>query len=285
MSELNLPESNWKADEEKKNQLATKPPQAILDLPKSNPGRKELTDEQLKDAKNDLLDKSFIKLKYPREQKFRNDPTINGQHFGLITFIPSKGATPDTDGCFGVMKFRGAFSTSSEAEGWAEELIRKTDSLNEIDVVYIGREFPVMTDNSMFTSTTREIDTRKKVDDVVKADKRAKQEKEQKEIEEVTKRQQKLLDKTHEEEKEQTFDDIEYYTMLRVKKAQALALIDDCEKKANEAKSVIESAEKDIQRLDELDSTFKDQYLAKYEQALNAVGTKLEDNPLVKFLK
>lgn len=284
--EFNPPESNWKADVEKKNtELAVKPPQAILDMPTPNPNRKDLTGEQVLDAKADLLNKNFIKLKYPREQKFRVDPIIPGQNIGLISFVPSKSATPDSDGCFGVLKFRGSFPNANEAETYAEKLVREHDSYSEIDMVYIGREFPLLLDNSMYTESTREIDIRKKVDDIVKADLKQKKEKEQKEIEDVTARQQKLLDKTHEAEKEETFNDVDYYTTLRIKKAQALSLIDEAKKRMDEAQAVIESANKDIDDLDAKYPNYKNEFLEKYENALKSTGSNVNDNPLIKYLK
>jgi hypothetical protein len=279
-------DTNWKADVEKPNtQQATKTPQAILDMPVPNPARKVLSDDELKDAKAELLDKNFVKLKFPREQKFRIDPSVPGQHIGLISFQPSKNATPDSDGCFGVLKFRGAFPNGNEAETYAETLLREHDTYAEIDMVYIGREFPLLVDNTMYTKTTREIDVRKKIDDIVKADLRQKKEKEQKEIEEVTARQQKLLDKTHEVEKDQIFDDLEFYTTLRVKKAQALSLIDEAKKRMEEAEEVVKATNVDIENLDKDHPEYKEEFFAKYENALNSIGSSVADNPLIKYLK
>jgi hypothetical protein len=278
-------DTNWKADIEKKNDIANKVPQAILDMPKPNPSRASLNESQLEDAKKELLDKNFVKLKFPREQKFRIDPSINGQQIGLISFVPSQKAIPDEDGCFGVLKFRGAFASGNEAETYAEHLLREVDTYSEIDMVYIGREFPILVDNTMYTKSTREIDIRKKLDDVVKADLRMKKEKEQKEIEEVTARQQKLLDKTHETEKEEIYNDLEFYTTLRVKKAQALSLIDEAKKRIQEAEEVVESANKEIETLDTDHPEYKEEFLGKYKNALSSIGTKAEDNPLIKYMQ
>ncbi len=278
-------ETMWHADVERKNENTTKPPQVILDLPVPNPNRKELTEEEVTHAKKDLLMKEYIKLKYPREQKFRVDPSIPGQHIGLISFIPSKNAVPDKEGCFGVLKFRGAFPNGNEAETWGEKLLREVDTTAEIDMVYIGREFPLMVDNTVYCSTTREIDLRKTVDEIVRADKKAKLEKEQKEIEEVTKRQQKLLDKTHEEEKNTIFNDLDFYTTLRVKKAQALGLKDEAMKRLEEAQAVVKSASEEIEKLDIEFPEYKDQFMEKYMQALESTGSKASDNPLIKYMK
>lgn len=275
--------NGWKADVEKKNDNGAKEPQVMKDLPKANPGRKELNESAVEDAKKELFSKRISK--FQREMKSRVDPPINGQYFGLVSFIPSKEAIPDKDGCFGVIKIRGAFSNPSEAETWGEHLLRDHDTTSEIDVFHIGKYFPLLVDNTVFTETTREIDIRKKIDDVVKADIRTKKQQEQKEIDEVTKRQQKLLDKSVENEKDTTYTDIDFYTQLRVKKAQNLSLIDDANKRIEEAKQAIASAEVEIVKLEEEFPDYKEQFLDNYTRALKEVGTDIDTNPLIKYLK
>jgi len=278
-----LNKNNWKADVEKKNDVAKKAPECISNLDKPVPGRKELSDPALEDAKKELFSKRISK--FQREMKSRIDPPINGQYFGLVSFIPSKGAIPDSDGCFGVMKFRGAFSNPSEAETWGEHLLREHDTTAEIDVVHIGKHFPICANNAEYCNTTREIDIRKKIDDTVKADIRAKKQEEQKQIDDVTKRQQKLLDKSLEEEKDTTYNDIDYYTQLRVKKAQNLSLIDDASERIKEAEAAIANTQVEIDKLDAEYPEYASNFLEKYQQALAEVGTKVEENPLVKYLK
>lgn len=275
--------NGWKADVEKKNDNAAKEPQAIKDLPKANPGRKELNDSDAEQAKKALYYKQIAKIQ--REMKSRNDPPINGQYFGLVSFVPSKGATPDSDGCFGVMKFRGAFSNPSEAETWGEHLLRDHDTTAEIDLVHIGKHFPILVDNTLYCDTTREIDIRKKIDDIVKADIRTKKQDEQKQIDEVTKRQQKLLDKSVENERDTTYTDIDFYTQLRVKKAQNLSLIDEAKARIKEAEASVESAESEIAKLDEEFPEYKTTFLDNYTRALSEVGTEIDTNPLIKYLK
>jgi hypothetical protein len=276
--------NDWKADTERQNKGNTHVPEVIKSLPSENPGRKDLSSEQLDDAKKELFTKEFVRMKYPRELKYRVDPVIHGQHFGLVTFYPSKNAIPDSDGCFGVIKFRGAFSTSAAAETHAEMLLREVDTTAEIDMCLVGKEFPIMVDNSIYCRSTREIDIRKKVDDVVRANIRSKNEKEQKDIEDVTKRQQRLLDKTHEDEKETIFQDLDYYTMLRVKKAQAKGLIDEATSRIKEAEDVIASSNEEIDKLDVENPEYKDQFMKKYQDAIESIGGEITENPLIKYL-
>lgn len=250
------------------------------------PNRQPLSDDQIIQAKLDLVNNNFVKMDYPKRMKFRVDPGIPGQQIGLISFIPSKDAIPDKDGCFGLLKLRGNFNTEQDADAMSEHLIRNVDTYNPIDMVYIGKEFPLFLDNTKYVSQTREIDIRKKIENTKKEQLQAKKEEEQKEIADIQERQQRLLNHNNEEEKEEKgYDDLEYYTQLRVKKASALAMIEECKKKIEEAQLVIEKTDKDISELDEQNPSFKDEYLQKYTNALNAVGADVNMNPLIQHMK
>jgi len=281
----NIPQTNFRSDDTRQNiEKTNKVPQCILDRPPMTPDRQPLTDAQLKDAKSQLLNKEYTKLSFPRNMKFRVDPTINGQKFGLISFIPSKGASPDNEGCFGILKLRGNFGTEEDADLMSENLIRNYDSFAEIDVVFVGRDFPLMINNDMYVAQTREIDIRKKIDDVTKSHLKQKKEQEEKEIKEIQERQQKLMDRNHTEEKECSITDLDYYLQLKVKSANAQMTIDQCDSKKKEAQSVYESAEKDIADLDAKFPDYNKEYLARYKLALSNVGANVNDNPLIKYM-
>ena len=279
------PPSSFKSDEDNKNvDRSAKPPQCMLDTQKPNANRQPLKDSELELAKTDLLNKSFVNLQYPRNLKFRVDPRLPGQSIGLVSFLPAKGASPDSEGCFGVLKVRGNFPTAEDAENWSENLIRNYDSFAEIDLVYVGRDFPLMVDNSLYTSSTREIDIRKKVDDVTKSALRTKRENEEKEIKTIQERQQKLLNPVLEEDKEECLDDLDYYTQLKVKKANADMLIDEATKKIQEAKDVSDKTVLEIEKIEAVHPEHKTEYMARYENALKAVGADSSKNPLIKYM-
>jgi hypothetical protein len=273
-------------DDEKQNiERSAKPPQCMLDLPKQNLTRENLTDDQLEVYKTQCLRNDGTKLECIRSMKFYIDPKIPGQHFGLVSFIPSKGATPDNDGCFGVLKVRGNFHSEEEADKWSERLIREYDNYSEIDVIYVGRPFPLMANNEIYTRSTREIDVKKKVDDVTKSAIKDKMLKDQQELKEIQQRQSKLLNKSTEEQKEKSLDDLEYYTELRVKKASALATIEDCHKREKEAESVQAETSSEIEKLDKLYPEYQKEYMEKYENALRAIGADITKNPIIKYMK
>jgi hypothetical protein len=271
-------------DEKRPIDRAVKHPAVMLEPRPVNPNREPLDVDQLAIAMKDLHHKDIVNDKYIRNMKFGVDPKISGQHFGLISFIPSQNATPDSDGCFGILRLRGNFSTESEADMWAENLVKNHDSYAEIDTVFVGRPVPLFLNNERFTSKTREIDIRKVVTDIQKADAAEKAKKEQKEIQDIQERQRKLLNKETEEEKEKALTSLDYYVELRVKKANARALIDEAEKKIKEANEVIDKVSLEIAELDEKEPTYKDEFIEKYKQALIAVGANAEENPIIKYM-
>jgi len=144
------------------NSGTTNIPQCIKDLPTPDPSRSSLTESQLSAEMSRLQHKEFTKLEFPRVRRFNVDPAIPHQKFGLISFIPSKNACPDNDGCYGVIKLRGNFSTEQEADKWSERLIRDFDNFAEIDYAFVGNYFPLMDSNEIYTRSTREIDIDKK---------------------------------------------------------------------------------------------------------------------------
>jgi len=263
---------------------AKKHPDVMTELRPIHPNREPLTNSQLQDAKQELHNKEFTKLTFPKNMKFACDPKVSGQVYGLLSFIPSKTAIPDKDGCFGIIKLRGNFSTENEADMWAEKLIRDYDSYFDIDTVRVGIPFPIFANNEIYTSKTREIDIRKTVTDIQKQGAIEKQQKEQKEIQEIQERQRKLLNKETDEEKDKSFTDLDYYIELRVKKANALCVIDEAEKKIQEAQAVVDKISKEIEEFDEKEPTYKDEYVEKYKQALGVVGANPEENPLIKYM-
>jgi hypothetical protein len=242
--------------------------------------RDNLSQEQLESAQQ-LKNTQFLQLEFPRTRRVRVDPEINNQHFSLISFVPSSGATPDSDGCFGVAKIRGVFPTVEEADEWANNLIRNFDSYAEIDFVPVGREFPIMADNMIYVRETREVDVRKILDKTTKEylDKKREQEKQQ--IEEIKQRQKELQELPKEEDKES----IDYYIKLRVKRATSLMRKDEARNVMNQCNHVIDATGVELNEVEEKHPEFAKKYLEQYETALKESGIKPVDNPLIKYMK
>jgi hypothetical protein len=277
--------SNFKVIEEHKREASAPPPACILELPTPVPSREVLTDAQLAEAKKVLWNNKFIGLKFPRERKFRIDPAIPSQTIGIISFVPSNGALPDKNGCFGVIKLRGNFGSEKEAQAYGEFLMRNHDSYAEYDLVRVGQEFPVMIDNSIYTETTVEVNLKAQVDEISHTMIKKKQQEERKEREDVEERHRRLVNKNTEEDREENIDDIEYYTTLRTRKAGLLHGIAEKKQQIKEAEEALIKVSEEVVKFDSTHPEYRDEYIVRYKKALEQIGTKVEDNPLVKYMK
>lgn len=275
--------SNFKSGVDEKNNNIAAPPDCMNKLPEEDPGRAVLTKKEWSEAKTDLIGNDFVKLKYPRTMKLHADPPIGGQFIGLISFIPSKDAVPDKQGCFGVLKLRGNFENENRADKYAETLIRQHDSYAVIDYCYVGKHFPLMVDNSAYRAATKEIDIRKKVDETVREDIKKKREVEKQEMEAVQERHRALMADVS-EEKEKNFDDIDFYLQLRVKKANLQYRMDDLVKRIDESKDLIAQVSEEIKTLDKEHPEFRDQFIEKYKSALETSGIEQKGNPLLAYM-
>jgi hypothetical protein len=275
---------NFKNDEEKNLRIAAKVPQCMKDLPPETFSRQHLTDEELKAAKNDLINKEFIKLEYPKTMKFHVDPPIPLQQYGLISFIPSKGAKPDDDGCFGVLKSRGNFESEAAADNMSEDIIRRHDSYAIIDYIRVGRPFPLMLDNRLYRCATKEVDIRKKVDETIRNDLKKKRDQDRDDMEQVQERHRQLMADVS-EEREKKYDDLEYYVTLKTKKASLRYHVDEMTRKMKESAELIKAASAELATLEEAHPEYKNQYMDRYTAALQGAGISIDSNPLIKYMK
>jgi hypothetical protein len=263
---------------------ATSPPRCIRELDKHvDTKRKNLTDEQGDAAVKELVNKDFIRLEFPRTMKLQVDPPLNGQTFALYSFIPAKDARPDLQGCFGVLKIRGCFPNEPEADQWSENLIRGYDSYAKIDFTWVGRPFPLMVNNELYRGTTREIDIRRKVDEIQREELKTRREEEKREQEDIQRRHRELMRDVSEDRKE-TPDDLELYVQLRVKYAHARFTKDELLKRLTDYDANIDRVEKEIAELDKKEPAFKEQYIARYTSALEAAGIPVHSAPLIKYM-
>ena len=229
-----------------------------------------LTDEQTKEAMLALNNDSFVK-NYPEVERRLADPPVDLQMIGLISFVPAKGATPNSDGIYGFAKLRGNFATNEEASARAEHLIRNVDSYHQIYHTYVGRPFPLTT-GSDFSKEVNRIDIRKAAVESIAEDVRKKREKEQKDIEEIQQRQQELL----EDVKKPQEDPMDRYTTLKVKKAQLTWTYAETEKKLQQMATLIAKARKEIEDLDRQDPSFSQTYHDKYMDARKKSGLSVD---------
>lgn len=247
---------------------------------KSSVGAPPLTDEQAEAAMATLNVTSYVD-KFPMIERQYADPAIPLQQFGLISFVPSKGATPDADGVFGFAKIRGNFQTKGEANERSEFLIRNVDSYHTIFHAYVGRPFPI-TLSEKYCSDVAEIDIRKKATETISEDVKAKRDYQKQEIDEIKNREKRLLEEGKEDYVEDPF---ERYVTLRVKKAQLVWGYKNTMDQLNKMKDVITKTRADIAAQDAENPDFNTRHYDRYMSARKEAGLPDEMSTEDNFIK
>lgn len=231
-------------------------------------GAPQLTNEEVNSALKELNNNSFT-AKFPRVDRTYADPPPPLQSIGLLSFVPAKGAKPNESGVYGFAKLRGNYATEQEADQRAEYLIRNVDSYHQIYHTYVGRPFP-MTASSNYSAETNEIDIRKEMTESISNDVKQKKQDELKTVQEIKKREEELLADTKKEE----VDPYDEYITLRVKKAQLSWTYLEHVNKIKEIKDIIMRTRKEIEKLEEDNSDYKEKYYDKYMTARKESGFK-----------
>jgi hypothetical protein len=219
--------------------------------------------------------------RFPKVEKFYADPVIHSQVYSLVSFVPSRGATPDKDGVFGMLKVRGAFATEDEAMLRAEYLVRNVDSYHSIYHTYVGRPFPLAATNK-YISDTVEIDIKKKVTEETSAQIRQKRDAERQTIKEIEEKEKELLSDVAKRPDE--IDPIDNYTELRVKKAQLSWTYLETLKKMNEMKASIIKARQELVQMDDSHPECRAEYMTRYKDARKKSGLPETDESFMKYL-
>jgi hypothetical protein len=236
-----------------------------------------LSEEQVEAAMEDLNKREFLS-KFPRVDKFYADPQHNNQVYCLHSFVPAKGATPDSNGVYGMIKCRGAFASQQEANDRAEYIIRNVDSFHSIYHSYVGRPFP-LSRNPDYVKEVSEVDIRKEIVENVSSDIKKVKDDERKQIQEIKEREKKLIDDTTKPE-----DPYDKYTTLRVKKAQVSWTYLETMKRLEDMKNIILKTRQEIEDMDTEDGDYKTQYLERYYSARKEAGLGTDDS-FLKYLE
>ncbi len=237
-----------------------------------------LTEEEVAAAMQENLVDAFIK-KFPKAEKTFADPPVAGQVFGLHSFVPAKGATPDADGVYGMFKFRGAFATMEEAVDRAEYLIRNNDSYHKIFFSYCGKPFPA-TQDDRYIEKVGVVDIKDKEKKTISEDVKSKRDEEKAAHDYLVAREKALLDST----KEDTDDPIDEYITIRVKRANQIFHYLEMMKKVNGLKDSILKARRDLKDLEDLHPEVKEQWLPRYKEALDGLNLQLQNENWMGYL-
>ena len=242
---------------------------------KPNQGNINLSEDEVVNAMDSLNNNSYVKRFLKVERRYA-DPVDPMQRVGLISFVPARGATPNDKGIYGFAKLRGNFATNTEANEKAEYLIRNVDSYHQIYHAYVGRPFPLCT-TSDYSGESIEIDIRNNMKESISDNIKKKKKEEMKTMDEIKDREKELIEDTSKEEQ----DPADLYTTLRVKKAQLSWTYLETMKKVDEMKNSIIKARKEIEDMDEKDTSYKEVYLNKYLEARKKTGldvTNMKDS-------
>ena len=249
---------------------------------KSNTGAPPLTESELASAMTALNDTSLVD-KFPRVERQYADPPIPLQTYSLISFVPSKGATPDADGIFGFAKVRGSYATPTEATERSEFLIRNVDSYHKIFHAYTGRPFPITLDDK-YCANTEEIDIRKKATETISEDVKTKRDQQKKDMEDIKEREKRLLEESKPDYQEDPF---ERYIVLRVKKAQLVWGYKNTLEQLTKMKDIIIKTRLEIEEQDKINPDFSSNHYDRYMTARRDAGLSddmsTEDN-FIKYL-
>lgn len=216
----------------------------------------EITLEQMNEIKKiKLKDITFL-----QEDRYYADPNQMNQLLSLVSFVPSKGAKPDEDGIYGMMKVRGVYATEEEANERAEFLIRNVDSYHEIYHAYVGRPFPITTSDK-YAADIKKIDIRKKTTDIISEDILEKKREERQEMMTMKDREKMLLEESKKAQRNEPKDIFEEYITENVKRAQLVWTYHETLKKMKQMQESFENATNRIKEIDNLHPDYVDKYM------------------------
>ena len=230
----------------------------------------QLTQEEIKIAKEQLCDNSFIK-NFKRLDRRYVDPRLRDQLVGLVSFVPSKGAQPDSQGIYGWAKFRGSFENENESNKRAEYIIKNVDSYHKIYTVPIGRPFP-LTLSSNFSKEVEEVDVKNSMTDSINNAVKKIKKQEQKQIDEIKQKEKNI----QAEVKKENMDPFERYITLCVKKAQLTWSFAETHKKMIGMRKSILKCRQEIKNYDEEFPDFNKKYFDKYMDARKKAGVPVD---------
>lgn len=238
-----------------------------------------LGQSDLKKAEADLKDNKLLKA-YPVRSNYQTDPEYQGQKFFAYSFIPSKGAKADDKGLYGLIKFRGSFTTEQEMNERTLHLLKYVDSYHSMYQGFVGKWMPV-TAGSEYSSEVSEVDLQKDIKEIVSLDMKEKREQEKRELNEIKEREEQLL----KESKETTEHPYDRYIVANTKRANLTFVILDVKQKIKEYQKSLMNTMEEIKQMDDEYPDFKHTYINKYKEERAKAGiSDGDEQDLLKFL-
>lgn len=120
------------------------------------------------------------------------DKRIPGQEFALFSYIPAVASARDK-GYAGFAKIRGIYPTAEIADEAAIDLIRTSDQVSSIQIVPVGRPFPIMENTDLPPQFVKNVDPNHSISESHKQAVKKQQEEEQKMVRERDERAKEVL--------------------------------------------------------------------------------------------
>jgi len=241
-----------------------------------------LRGEELSAAVAAKFDGQSIIRAFAEVERCYVDPPIELQKYVLVSFVPSKGATPDEHGIFGFMKVRGSYDTIAEANARAERIVADCDSINTIRTAYVGRPFPITAVEDKFSGETARFDPKENMTKTFQNTRQNVVSKETQMVNEMIEREKDLI-RTIKAEIEDPF---ERYCELKNTKAISSFNYNTYRKKLIEIKQGILIKVDALRELETAHPEFREKYLDNIRAKRKAVGLdKFGDENHMKFLE
>ena len=136
--------------------------------------------------------------------------------------------------------------------------------------------------SSDYSEDTNEVDLKKSMTESVSHSIKQKKKTESQQIKEIEQREKELLEDTKKEKE----DPVDFYTTLRVKKAQLAWTYLETQKKMDQMKESIIKTRSEIEKMDDENNSYSNDYFKKYCDARSASGldNSTHQDTFMKFL-
>lgn len=231
-----------------------------------------LTDSQVSEGMVELV-KTVKGL--PRLNKRYIDPPIQGQTFGLVSFIPAKGAKPNEKGFYGYVKFRGNYDNIHDCSNRIDHIIRNVDSTNHIHICRVGMPVPLVTEG--YAEEVDQIEIKQQVEKDISTNVRNRAMEDKKEMEDIEDRAEALKRDVIEPDPEES------YNAKRTKLAVLRWTLKEHLKKIDEIKELRDKCVRELVRESADNPEWEKNHLDRYMAARKKANIP-EDQDLPEFM-
>jgi hypothetical protein len=236
---------------------------------------------------NEETENAIEKLvrKFPQIEKIWSDPPLFNQLYCSVSFVPAKGAKPDSEGLYGILKVRGTFPNEQDRDAYADKLINEFDSYHEIYHGFTGQPLPLVHgDDDRYVLETDYVALKKRVQQEISDEVLERRKLETKRLEEAKERAKNLQEKEKRAIENNEVDHEEKYTRLRVKRANLIFSLYEMLKQSKKYKDTLLQTIEMINKMDLEFPQFQTTFYDNYKRAAEEVGIPDEKNYIIRYL-